>query len=82
MGDIAVNAKELAIAFGVKFESDGFPPKADEDIGSEKYFYVFKLAPTIEFREFDEFDMKPMFGEATAKVLVRPNVLHQLFASK
>ncbi len=82
LGDVAVNEKQAAIAFDVMFDSEGFGPRADAEIGGEKYFYVFKLAPKLQYREFDEFDMKPMFGEVSAKVLVRPDVLRRVFSSK
>lgn len=78
-GNPATNAKGSALAFAVHFESEGFGPEADADIGAETYYYVFKLAPKLDYRAFDEFDMKPNFGEATPDVLVRPDVLRRLF---
>lgn len=62
-------------------DSEGFGPKADSEIGSEKYFYIFELDP-LRYREFDEFDMQPMFGAATPERLVQSENLQRIFAAK
>jgi hypothetical protein len=79
LDDRKVSDDQTAIAFKVNFSSNGYGPEADADIGGETYFYVFKLAPKLDYRAFDEFDMKPKFGEATADVLVRSDVLRRIF---
>lgn len=79
LGGLRVNAAASAFAIEIQYTSEAFGPEADADIGVETYFYVFKLAPKLDYRAFDEFDMKPKFGEATPDVLVRPDVLRRLF---
>jgi hypothetical protein len=81
LGNVAVNVQAKAVAFEVTFDAEGFGPKADSEIGSEKYFYVFELHP-LRYREFDEFDMQPMFGAATPERLVQSENLKRIFAAK
>ena len=81
LGQVAVNVQAKAVAFEVTFESEGFGPKADSEIGGEKYFYVFELAP-LRYREFDEFDMQPTFGAATPERLVQNENLRNIFATR
>jgi hypothetical protein len=81
LGDVAVNVQAKAVAFEVTFDSEGFGPKADSEIGSEKYFYIFELDP-LRYREFDEFDMQPMFGAAIPERLVQSENLQRIFAAK
>jgi hypothetical protein len=81
LGKVAVNVPAKAVAFEVTFESEAFGPKADSEIGSEKYFYVFELNP-LRYREFDEFDMQPTFGAATPERLVQNENLQRIFAAK
>ena len=80
LGASQVNAAAAAFAVEIQYTSEAFGPEADADIGAETYFYVFKLAPKLDSRAFDEFDMKPRFGEATPDVLVRPDVLRRIFS--
>lgn len=81
LGKVAVNAEAKAVAFEVTFDSEAFGPKADSEIGSEKYFYVFELNP-LRYREFDEFDMQSMFGAATPERLVQSENLQRIFGAK
>jgi hypothetical protein len=81
LGQVAVNVQAKAVAFEATFESEGFGPKADSEVGGEKYFYVFELAP-LRYREFDEFDMQPKFGAATAGRLVQSETLRHIFGTQ
>jgi hypothetical protein len=81
LGEVAVNVEARAVAFEVTFDSEAFGPKADSEIGSEKYFYIFELDP-LRYREFDEFDMQPTFGAATPERLVQSENLQRIFGAK
>jgi hypothetical protein len=81
LGKVATNVQAKAVAFEVTFDSEGFGPRADSEIGGEKYFYVFELAP-LRYLEFDEFDMQPTFGAATPERLVQSENLRNIFATQ
>jgi hypothetical protein len=73
--------KAETVAGGHILDSEGFGPKADSEIGAEKYFYIFELDPS-RYREFDEFDMQPMFGAPTPERLVHSENLQRIFSAK
>lgn len=82
LGKVAVNAEANAVAFEVTFDSEGFGPKAESEIGSERCFYVFELAPALRYREFSEPDIPLMFKPPTPERLVQTESLQQIFANE
>jgi len=82
LGKVAVNVEAKAVAFEVTFDSQGFGPRAESEIGSERCFYVFELAPTLRYRQFSEPDMQLMFEPATPERLVQSESLRRIFANK
>ena len=82
LGDVAVNVEAKAVAFEVTFDSEGFGPRAESEIGSERCFYVFELAPALRYRQFNERDMPLIFEPPTPEGLVQTESLQQIFANK
>jgi len=82
LGKVAVNVEARAVAFEVTFDSQGFGPRAEREIGSEKCFYLFELAPTLRYRQFSEPDMQLMFEPPTPERLVQTENLQRIFANK
>ena len=81
LGKIAVNAHAQAAAFEVTFSAEGFGPAAEAQLGNEKCFYVFKLAPKLQYREFRETDLQRLFGAANPDTLVQPQSLQRIMAN-
>ena len=78
---IVVNADADAVAIEVTFSSEGFGPNAQLRLADEKCFYVFKLTPSLKYREFRKSDLLRMFGVATPETLVQPQVLQRVFTA-
>ena len=78
---IAVNADAKAVAIEVTFSSEGFGPTAQSQLGNEKCFYVYKLTPRLQYREFRESDLLRLFGVATPETLLQSQVLQRVFTA-
>jgi hypothetical protein len=78
---IAVNPDDEAVAIQVTFSSEGFGPTAQSQLNNEECFYLFKLAPSLTYREFRQSELQRIVGVATPDILVRPEVLQRIFGA-